>query len=119
MIAYSQGEYIIDIRNIYETPSLISITIHKGILYNLLISKQTNHKILLTSIPDNSYLGNNIIYGVAGNELISVFNRERVLNKNWAEKVKKLSLSDENKQILLNAKIDDNPILVLVSFKEF
>ncbi len=116
-LAYRQNTYIIDIRNIYENSSVISMNILKGLIYTLLISKDGSKEILLPGIQDKNYFGDHSIYGVAEEEFISRVNPQLIAEEDWSQKVNQSSLSLEDKRVLLNIKVDDNPVLALLEFK--
>jgi hypothetical protein len=118
-IVYTEDKYITDIRNIYETPKLFSITVQKQLIYNLLISKSSNKQLLLPGIQDKNYFGNNAIYGVAGDKFISSLDFDNMQEGGWTEKIKRSNLAPGVKTTLVNIKTDDNPVLILIKFKEF
>lgn len=115
----AQDKYIIDVRNIYETTSLFTLNIRKGMNYNLLISKKSQNSILLSRIFDRNYFGDNLIYGIADEAFISLLNPNLILENNWIENVINSTLCEEDKQMLINKSIEDNPTLILINFKDF
>ena len=114
--------YILDINNIYENSLFYSVNINKNFGYTLLISKKDSitANLLLGLGPLNKdYLGSyHSIFGVAEDEFISLLNPARELEANWMERVDRTSLSEEEKQTLLNLKQDDNPVLALLQFND-
>ena len=120
-VDYKFDQFIVDIRDIYENSKVISMTIQKGGLNNLLISKLSGYSLLLPhhTPPDRNYFGSWPIRGVAGEEFFSVFWSRGQQNEMWQKAVNRSSLEFNQKQILLNRKIEDNPVLVLFKFKDF
>lgn len=115
----AQDKYIVDIRNIYETSSMFILNIRKGINYNLLISKKSSKSILTARIFDRNYFGDNLVYGIADDAFISLTNPNLIMENNWIENVINSTLCDEDKQMLINKNIEDNPTLILIKFKDF
>lgn len=115
----AQDKYIVDIRNIYETSSMFILNIRKGINYNLLISKKSSKSILTARIFDRNYFGDNLVYGIADDAFISLTNPNLIMENNWIENVINSTLCEEDKQMLINKNIEDNPTLILIKFKDF
>ena len=114
-----QDEYIIDIRNIYENSSTFVCTLQKQFIYNLLVSKYTQKSFLFNNIKDEVYFGNNSFYGVADGFFVSQFDYKNLNDNYFTEKVNECSLNIYEKEILLSADKNMNPILILIKFKQF
>ena len=119
-VDFKFDQYIVDIRDIYENSSVISMTIQKGGLKNLLISKTTGNCIQFSHhfIHDRNFLGSWPILGVAGEEFISLL-QSMHFYESWHKILERSSLGKDDKQILLNRKIEDNPVLIFFKFKDF
>ena len=119
-VDFKFDQYIADIRDIYENSSVISMTIQKGGLKNLLISKTTGNCIQFSHhfIHDRNFLGSWPILGVAGEEFISLL-QSMHFYESWHKILERSSLGKDDKQILLNRKIEDNPVLIFFKFKDF
>lgn len=119
-IDFTAYQYIINIGDIYENSGIITMTIRKDDIYTLMISKESGNYILFQNlIHERNFFGSWPIRGIAGEEFISVFWPRGQQNEMWQKAVNRSSLEFNQKQILLNRRTGDNPVLVLFKFKDF
>lgn len=117
---YFRGDtkHLMGISNIFETDDFVYAQLYKNLRTNMVISKNSMKYKYMLSYTSEKYLGENQIYGVAENKMISVVGH-LALENNWKERIEKSTLPDDVKTILHGFGIDSNPILCLLRFNDF
>ena len=96
------------------------MTVKKDDNYTLLISKASGNYILFQNLfHERNYFGSWPIRGVAGEEFITISWPRGQQNELWQKAVERSTLEYNEKEILLNRRMEDNPTLILFKYKNF
>lgn len=121
-IIYSQDNYVLSIEEIFESSDYLSLRVSKN-MYDpktYFYSKVTTNLLNINLMNDNKYFGNTIIKAIAEDKFVSLFIPNENIEKQWYKSnINSSNLDSKNKNILLNAGLYDNPIIILFNLIEF
>ncbi len=107
-------KYITNIGNIFENSSYIHFRIQEKETLSIVLDKKSGDALLLDFLNQENYFGNHMVYGVAEDKFISLYNTtEYSSSEHFKNRVEKSSLNNTQKELLLGRSFYDNPMLIL------